>query len=348
MLSNVYSPYKLAYLSKEIDRFCNNEMVYPRKMIIDPVNFCNHNCPFCICRYKRTGDLNANFVESDIIPYEKMASLLFDCVELGIKAVELAGGGEPTLHPDILGILHDIHARGLELGLITNGCGKGWEDTRYEILGELNRAKWVRFSVDASTPETYSLLHATDESDFGIVKENIDTLAYTGTCVVGVSFIITRQNYHEIVSATQMAHDLGADNIRIADAVLWPGYHDQHQATVYKLLAEAKKLETDRFQVYTFSNRTNEGYNEDDQCFISSLQAVVGAYQVLYPCCVLKYRPRGHIVSLHGRSLVDAWHSDEREQYYDNLNLQKCPSCYLKPKNDFLKQVASAGHRNFL
>ena len=90
---------KLAHYQKELEQFSNNELVIPRRVQIDPVAFCNHDCSFCTYRYTQDDDMNALFNLKDIIPLRKMLEIFDDCVELGVKAVEITGGGEPSLHP---------------------------------------------------------------------------------------------------------------------------------------------------------------------------------------------------------------------------------------------------------
>ena len=34
------------------------------------------------------------------IPYEKCLEILDDCAEMGVKAIQITGGGEPSVHPD--------------------------------------------------------------------------------------------------------------------------------------------------------------------------------------------------------------------------------------------------------
>ena len=90
---------------------------YPIVTHVMLTDTCQHTCAFCSVQ-SRVGD-----------------SLYYDCVldyldilrEYGLKAVILSGGGNPILYrckqsgKDFNDVVDAIHARGLEIGLITNG-----------------------------------------------------------------------------------------------------------------------------------------------------------------------------------------------------------------------------------
>lgn len=365
-MKDIYSPYKIAHHESELRLFRNGQdlLVVPTQIQIDPFNPCNHDCPFCVYRYHKDSDINALFNESDVIPYRKMVEILDSCVSMGIKAIESTGGGESTLHPRILDFFQAALERDLEIGLVTNGCGTNWKANTKTMTELLAHAQWVRFSLDAATPETHRKIHRSKTDDFQLVRQNIQKLveAKNGqqSCVVGVSFIVTHDNYHEIIPATELVKSLGADNIRFSAAVfegLPDGYHTPHHQVVIEALDHVKETYTDdNFAVFTFGERMDfrnafGDYEPGDRCFYSHLNAVIGADLNLYPCCVLKYRPAGLVASLKHQTFEDAWHSYERREYYRKLDIaSQCKTCYLKPKNDFIKYLVQPDppHVNFI
>ncbi len=78
---------------------------------------CNHSCAFCSVQ-ARAGD---SLVFDDVVAY------LDILLRYGLKAVILSGGGNPILYKckvtgkNFNDVVSAIHARGLEIGLITNG-----------------------------------------------------------------------------------------------------------------------------------------------------------------------------------------------------------------------------------
>jgi hypothetical protein len=118
---------------------------------------CNHTCAFCSVQ-ARTGD---SLVFENVMKYLDILRVY------GLKAVILSGGGNPILYKcrrsgaNFDDVVDAIHARGLEIGLITNGMlmrefmyergvegrmtiRESWGTVRPETLDKL---KWVRISM---------------------------------------------------------------------------------------------------------------------------------------------------------------------------------------------------------
>lgn len=115
---------------------------------------CNHSCAFCSVQ-ARAGD---SLVYDDVLAY------LDILLRYGLKAVILSGGGNPILYKckktnkNFNHIVRDIHSRGLEIGLITNGRKlrtygdngsnvphrSSWHDVLPETLDKLT---WIRISM---------------------------------------------------------------------------------------------------------------------------------------------------------------------------------------------------------
>ena len=119
---------------------------------------CNHSCAFCSVQ-ARAGDS---------LPFDDVLAYLDILRGYGLKAVILSGGGNPILYrckatgSNFNDIVAAIHARDLEIGLITNGMplhkyGSTWSHDRSmytmreswaTVLPEtLDKLTWVRISM---------------------------------------------------------------------------------------------------------------------------------------------------------------------------------------------------------
>ena len=73
---------------------------------VDPSNACNHACSFCLSSYIHFDKYKGTETFSRaIMPREILMGLCKDFVDMGVRAVNWTGGGEPTLnkHPQ-----HDL------------------------------------------------------------------------------------------------------------------------------------------------------------------------------------------------------------------------------------------------
>ena len=117
---------------------------------------CNHSCAFCSVQ-ARAGD---SLAFDDVMEY---LGILQD---YGLKSVILSGGGNPILYKcketgkNFNDVVYEIHMRGLEIGLITNGMpllkydvidtkfNKSWRNSWKTVHPRiLDRLTWIRISM---------------------------------------------------------------------------------------------------------------------------------------------------------------------------------------------------------
>jgi spiro-SPASM protein len=129
-------------------------------------------CPqaCALCPYPTMGD--ADLASRDSMPRERFAGLLGQVVELcGDAVVDISLWGEPSLHPDIGGLVDEVLSRP-SLSLIVETSGIGWDRALVERLArdyaapsrgaagaaaKADRLHWV-VSLDAWSKERYAEL----------------------------------------------------------------------------------------------------------------------------------------------------------------------------------------------
>ena len=347
---------KIIYHREALDGFKQNKVVTPIKVQIDPVSFCNHDCPFCMFRYTKNDDVNALFDVKDMLPIAKMIEILDGCVDLGVKAIELTGGGEPSLHPEFVTILEEIRARDIDIGMVTNGA---WREKHFDkIVDNLKDAEWVRFSLDAATTDTHRVVHASSRNDFQKACRAIDALSELSV-TTGISFVVQKQNMHEVRDIVELGSKLGADYVRIAGVVFEAGRIEEIELSLTEHLETAEVVKgligNSEIKVYDdFSDRSCTAfprYNKGDTCYYSHLSPAIGADGRLYLCCIWKYRPDGMIADLNKVNFADVWRTGILDKFYEDFDIaEKCVRCFIKPKNDFIHLMVSDGieHPNFI
>lgn len=107
----------------------------PQSLQVALTNRCNLKCVFCSVAERELKQ------EWD---YEELLKAIDAFIVCGIKTIEFSGGGEPTLHLRFPEIIRFAKARGLRLGLITNGL-------KLKDLPESDLAlfDWIRISMVA-------------------------------------------------------------------------------------------------------------------------------------------------------------------------------------------------------
>lgn len=134
-------------------------------------------------------------------PYE----LLFRISEMQPKSIVIVGGGEPTLYRDgnykFANLVRELRDQNptTKLSLITNGTFKPEGDWPDEFT-------YIRVSVDAATPETFTAFRG--KPMFQKVIENYLAYLNYDLPAVGISFLFSRYNVHEYAQVNSFIYDL--------------------------------------------------------------------------------------------------------------------------------------------
>ena len=126
----------------------------PILITVDPTNACNFNCVWCNAAFVRKTRKNS-LSEKALL---NLADFLprwgegFPDFEPGVKAICVAGGGEPLLNPATAPFIDKVIANGIEVGVVTNGS------LISQYIDCLSQCTWVGVSMDAATPETFNKL----------------------------------------------------------------------------------------------------------------------------------------------------------------------------------------------
>tara|TARA_Y100000294_G_C8557985_1_gene337926 strand:+ start:881 stop:1795 length:915 start_codon:yes stop_codon:yes gene_type:complete len=296
-----------------------------------------------------------NFNEGDEMSTGKLLEILDSCHKSGVKAIQYTGGGEPLLHPGIKKAFRKTISYGMEMALVSNGMRLD-----EELIDILSNVAWVRISVDSATGGTYSILRRTKAAIFEKVIKYTEKLAKKkrGT-VLGIGFVVSRENYREIYDACKLFKDLGVDNFRISATFTPLGvkYFDGILEEIQDIAKKAKsELEDDNFTVFNlFNDRIGDlfyGVQNYDFCPMKELVPFIGADLKVYTCCILAYNDLGYIGSIENQTLEELWHSQEKQEFYKKHSPKvycQLP-CMFEKKNDFINYCINkdAKHINFI
>jgi pyruvate-formate lyase-activating enzyme len=271
---------------------------------------------------------------------------------MGIEAVQWTGGGSVLVHPDYKELFRYSLSLGLENALVTNG--QHFDEETAEICKNF---AWVRFSIDSGDSKTYKNIRGVDV--FDRVWKNIKYFtSINKKCIVGVGFVVTKENFLQSHKCAVLAKEAGVDNFRVS-GVFTPElykYFNGFREDATKVAKMCEELNDENFTVFNlFTERlsdTFKGKPKYDNCPMKDLVCYIGADLNVYYCCVLAFNESGLIGSLENQTFEELWQSEEKKKKFKNHNPSRdCGIvCMFNFKNDFINYCIkeSPEHVNFL
>jgi MoaA/NifB/PqqE/SkfB family radical SAM enzyme len=366
-----YSPLKVFHHQDRIAKLRRGDPIVPAQVQLFISDVCGMRCNFCAFRLE---GYESNQLFSEIRPdgtvnnnpnrqieFGKVIEILDDCKDMGVKAIQWTGGGEPTAHAAHCEIFAAALKRNLEIALVTNGS-----KLTPELCKTLCRpgSKWVRISVDSGTPETYSSVRGVSQDAYHRMLEGVKRLVASkrfpspphSDPVIGIGFVVTQDNWREVVDATETAKALGVDNIRIS-AVFQPD-DEEYFADFYEeaaaLCRAAKQLETPAFRVFNlFGERLDDLRQRSPShsfCGYQHFNTLIGADLNVYRCCVTAYHERGLIGSIKNRRFRELWFSEATQERLWDFDARRCPRCMFHGRLDAINYAIGSDpeHINFV
>jgi MoaA/NifB/PqqE/SkfB family radical SAM enzyme len=318
---NEFSALKAAWHIDRIAQLRDGKDIVPAHVQLILSDLCNQNCHFCA--YRMDGGFTSKYFGGNpnrMIPTEKAKEILDDCAELGVKAVEFTGGGEPTVHPNCMEIIAHAQERGLQTGLVTNGV-------RLKPHPALERLTWLRVSLDAGTMETYERVR--ESKAWPRVLRNLEMIGKLKGPYVGVGFVVTRENWNELYRACLIAKNCGIAYVRVSAMFSEGGadYYAGLEEGIDAQRAEAKSLEDETFKVVDFfDDRINDlkrAAPDYSFCGYQQFVTYIGGDQKVYTCCTNAYTPHGEIGDLREQRFSE-WFAKTRRYEFDARGCHHC------------------------
>ncbi len=318
---------KILSCYQEIKQILAGKMPVPRTMEFFLSNVCNHACAGCHSRYMHKNDVQ-------FLDFDTMKEVVSDFAELGVEGVEISGGGEPLMYPQIIPAIAFMRSKGLKVGVFSNGTLLTPEISEFLVQNLL----FLRIAFDAGTRETYKKIHGRD--DFGCLQENLRTLVdirsklgadkgrrlsdqkQQGLVTIGAKYLVSSKNWHELVLAAEMARDVGLDYLQFKALRGSKFTLEGEELEQAKEMAEkALQLGTDDFQVFGSLEKTKP----IGRCFLNPIHPVVDAAGDMYLCAFFHHRKDTHkIGNVYEKSFPEIWYSERHYEAFRSTKPKEC------------------------
>jgi len=244
---------------------------------------CNFNCIYCYARNGVSGKQE--------LTAEEIRDVIDQAKKIGVKKVIILGG-EPMLYPRIMEMIDFIKGLDIEIELFTNGTNiteslaKKLSEKGVVVVLKLNTSDEKLQDILAGRKGAYRQIHT--------ALDNLKKAGYPGTVPMGISTVICRQNFNELV---QLWEWLREQRISPYFEMITP----QGKARENDGLSVASDKIRDLFFKLSEIDRGKYGYNwlpqpplVGGQCLRHQFSCAVNAYGDVSPCVAVTI-PVGNI-----------------------------------------------------
>jgi radical SAM protein with 4Fe4S-binding SPASM domain len=347
--------HKLIFHPKRLAQWLNGELIYPVYLEISPSGACNHRCTFCAKDYL---EYLPQFLDVD-----NLLERLTEFGSLGIRSIMFAGDGEPLLHPDIAKIILHSHSSGIDTALSTNGV-RLTPELSEQILPVMS---WVKVSINAGTPGSYSAVHRTRTDDFQKVIDNMTSASRLihengWRCTLGAQALLLPENATEMETLAELVRDSGASYLVIKPysqhhMSITCRYADIDYTPYLDLQKRLARFNNNNFSVIFRMNtmmkmqRKERGY---DRCLALPFWSYLDSAGNIWACNSYIGDERFLYGNIYEESFSSIWSGDRRRRSLElvskGLDTEECRmNCRMDEVNLYLWELTHPGpHVNFI
>ena len=342
--------HKLIFHPSRVSEWFKKGDCSPIYVEIGLTNKCNHKCIFCGLDWARGTDT----LKTDILLQN-----LEDMGKIGVKSICFSGAGEPALHPDFSLIIKKTKEFGMDVSFSTN-------ITLFNkaIAKEtLPSTSWIRFSLDAATPETHAKIHGCSKGDFPIILKNLSDAVEIKreknlNTTLGVQFLLMEENAHEILEVTELCKKMGVDNLQIKPYSQNPNSINKFNIDYKKFIHFKKELEkfnTKDFEVFFRIKRIDRvsKNREYPHCYGLPFFAIINEKGNVLPCHLFYNHLKFAYGNIYENKFSEIWKSENRELVLKKIQqkgVKDCKrGCRLDLINSYLHRLKNTeDHDNFI
>ena len=246
----ILDSHKLSYHYERVKAWENGERIAPVCVDMALTRACGAMCSFCYAMVQEPQ-------ERASIKTKEALNLLDDFAEIGIKAVSLISDGESTLSKAYIPFIQHAAKIGIDVGNATNG----WEWEPEKIDQVLPHLTWVRFTVAAGKPESYSKIMFKSSEHTPVYDRAMKHIKYAVDLkkklnlkvTLGIQMVLLPEFKDEILPFAKLATDLGVDYGVIKhcsdDEFGTLGVDYSKYEDMYSLLTEAEKMSNEKTKI---------------------------------------------------------------------------------------------------
>jgi len=318
--------------------YYDHERTGPVMVDLHPTLACQNKCYYCVSENVHvSGTQRQNFNRKHTLEWNTLETVIREWRYMKVRAIQLTGGGEPTLYYKFPELLHEI--QDFSVGMITNGVlVKKYVNDIYDAVN------WIRFSLDASNPEMYRAIKTSDNFDKTIDSlEALVAARHKKPLRIGVAYIITADSVDGIKEVTDLMNSIGGiDYLQFKD-VISRGitFNEEYKKKIDFEIENARR--TSKIPVL-YTKHGGDMQQKLSRCLATNYVSVLGADGNVYGCCHLEYVPKYSFGSVYEKSYQEIWQNRPPMEIDNKL----CWNCRFMKMNEVLHELSVIQDEDFI
>ncbi len=276
----------------------------PNSLQLAPTDKCNLNCEFCSVKKRKMNE----------IKFSDIKKVIDDFVELGLKTVEITGGGDPTMYDDINPLIDYCYEKGLKIGFITNGVllNKNVSDESLEKL------TWIRISMNS--------LEQVGDFDFHIPEKVTLGLSYVWSGISSEEKLKWIEKYKNKHNATY---------VRVV-----PNCLSREEMNYFKKHIGSTVRKYDGFFPQS------KDYSKPQKCWIGYLKPFLNSDGYIYHCSAIPLIYRQFYEKFrmgHWTKIKEIWANPKP------FDTKDCDKCFFRIQSEVIEALMTKSeHKDFI
>ncbi len=349
--------HKLYWHLERVVEWQKGQLIAPIYVEISPTSVCNHRCVFCGVDFARN---QGPYLDS-AVTCTKIAEL----GQLGVKSIMFAGEGEPLLHKGLPDFVSTAKQSGIDVSVTTNGS-VGSDESWDRILPLLT---WLRFSIDAASPEVYAHVHGVRADVFDRVINRVKQVVSLRNkleiaTTIGVQFLILDENLDDVEKAVRLFSEIGVDYLSLKPFSIHPqmvkkmdvNYNNAKVAQVDEIVSRYRGQSPMNLLFRKHAVEASQSAEiKYRHCRALPFWGYISSHGDFHTCSVFLNDPRFSVGNIYEQSMEQILFGERRKQSVEFAQKELCLegecrlNCRMARINEFLEMLANTpDHVNFI
>jgi len=339
------SPTNIIHRWADIEKLRAGYMISPHFVDLHTSNICNQNCVGCAY---------SGMLDKSYLPEETHFRIVDELIDVGVKAFDFAGGGEPLALPYAAKLMRHIRECGAHYAGITNGTLLN-EEIRKEVL---EGASYVRISLEASNPDAYCTYKRVNikhwDAAIGNAHRLVEEKRKSGSsCEIALKFSVgkTLRGYWHYIGLIELGRALGVDRVNVKAIRHEPEEltieERKYQESILRIACDEMKVSQEWIRHWI----TPLDESLIPQCWLNPFHVVVDYRGDMYLCCFYYYRQdEFYLGNLIEKRFSDIWFSENHQMKIKGIKREECMKvdCKFAHHHLAVNQALKNGNVNWL